>query len=86
MFENSASLDIWDVLPRVDCPTLVMRGERTEGFLSMVAAGAAQRIPNARLATIANAGHLSPMERPEAVTQEILAFLGDRLPLILRYS
>lgn len=77
MFENSASLDIWDILPRVDCPTLVLRGERTEGFLSMVAAGAAQRIPNARLATIASAGHLSPMERPEAVTQEILAFLGE---------
>ncbi len=77
VFENSASLDIWDVLPRVDCPTLVLRGERTEGFLSMVAADAAQRIPNARLATIANAGHLAPMERPEAVTQEILAFLGE---------
>jgi pimeloyl-ACP methyl ester carboxylesterase len=77
MFENSASLDIWDVLPRVDCPTLVLRGERTEGFLSMVAAGAAQRILNARLATIANAGHLSPMERPEAVTHEILAFLDE---------
>jgi pimeloyl-ACP methyl ester carboxylesterase len=41
VFENSASLDIWDVLPRVDCPTLVMKGERTEGFLSMVATGTA---------------------------------------------
>ena len=78
VFENSASLDIWDVLPRVDCPTLVMKGERTEGFLSMVATGTAQRMPNARLAMVASAGHLSPMERPEAVADAILEFLaGD---------
>jgi pimeloyl-ACP methyl ester carboxylesterase len=76
VFENSASLNIWDVLPRVDCPTLVMKGERTEGFLSMVATGAAARMPNARLVTVPNAGHLAPMERPEAVAAEILAFLG----------
>jgi pimeloyl-ACP methyl ester carboxylesterase len=76
VFENSASLDIWDVLPRVDCPTLVMKGERTEGFLSMVATGTAQRMPNARLAMVASAGHLSPMERPEAVSEAILEFLA----------
>ena len=78
VFENSASLNIWDVLPRVDCPTLVMKGERTEGFLSMVATGAAGRMPNARLVTVPNAGHLAPMERPEAVATEIMGFLaGD---------
>jgi pimeloyl-ACP methyl ester carboxylesterase len=53
-----------------------MKGERTEGFLSMVATGAAARMPNARLVTVPNAGHLAPMERPEAVAAEILAFLG----------
>ncbi len=77
VFENSASLNIWDVLPRVDCPTLVMKGERTEGFLSLVATGAAGRMPNARLVTVPNAGHLAPMERPEAVVAEILGFLAE---------
>jgi pimeloyl-ACP methyl ester carboxylesterase len=77
VFENSASLNIWDVLPRVDCPTLVMKGERTEGFLAAVATGTAGRMPNARLLTVPNAGHLAPMECPEAVAGEILAFLAD---------
>jgi len=77
VFENSASLDIWDVLPRVDCPTLVMKGERTDGFLSAVASATAQRIAGARLSTVANAGHLAPMERPEAVAREIMHFLGE---------
>jgi len=77
VFENSASLNIWDVLPRVDCPTLVMKGERTEGFLSMVATGAAGRMPNARLVTVPNAGHLAPMEQPEDVAAEIIRFLAE---------
>lgn len=77
VFENSASLDVWSVLPRVDCPTLVMKGERTEGLLSMVATGAVSRIPGARLVTVPNAGHLAPMERPDAVAAEILAFLSE---------
>ena len=76
VFENSGSLDVWHVLPRVDCPTLVMKGERTEGFLSMVATATAQRLPNARLATVTSAGHLSPMERPDAVAEAILDFLA----------
>ncbi|HSP55831.1 MAG TPA: alpha/beta hydrolase [Dehalococcoidia bacterium] len=77
VFENSASLNIWDILPRVDSPALVMKGERTEGFLALVATGVAGRMPNARLVTIANAGHLAPMERPEAVSAEVLAFLAE---------
>ena len=77
VFENSASLNIWDVLPRVDCPTLVMKGERTEGFLSMVATAAAARMPHARLATVPNAGHLAPMEQPEDVAAEIIRFLAE---------
>jgi pimeloyl-ACP methyl ester carboxylesterase len=77
VFENSASLDIWQVLPRVDCPALVMKGERTEGFLSLVASGAAARMPDARLLTVPNAGHLAPMERPDTVASEILDFLAE---------
>ena len=77
VFENSASLNIWDILPRVDSPALVMKGERTEGFLALVATGVAGRMPNARLVTIANAGHLAPMERPDAVVSEVLGFLAE---------
>ena len=46
-----------------------MRGETTEGFLSMVAEAVASRVPHGTLETIADAGHLAPMERPEAVAE-----------------
>lgn len=75
VFEHSSSLDLWGRLPEIGCPTLVMRGEKTEGFLGMVAAGAAERIPDARLETAEGAGHLAPMEKPRAVAEMVLRFL-----------
>ncbi len=76
IFANSASLNIWEVLPRIEVPVLVLRGEHTEGFLGTVAESVAARLPNGRLETIPGAGHLAPMERPEAVAELILDFLS----------
>ena len=77
VFENSSSLDIWSILPRVTCPTLVMRGELTDAYLAFIAEGVAARIPEGRLATIPDAGHLAPFERPEAVAAQVLAFAEE---------
>ncbi len=76
VYQNSLSLDTWTLLPEIRCPTLVLRGQHTEQPLALAAQGVAQRIPGARLATIAEAGHLAPMERPQSVIAEVLAFLG----------
>jgi pimeloyl-ACP methyl ester carboxylesterase len=76
IFANSTSLDIWEVLPRIEAPVLVIRGEHTEGFLSTVAESVAARLPDSRLQTIAGAGHLAPMERPEAVAGLVFDFLA----------
>ncbi|MCH7484411.1 MAG: alpha/beta hydrolase [Chloroflexi bacterium] len=76
IFANSASLNIWEVLPRIKATVLVIRGEHTEDFLGTVAESVAARLPNGRLETIPGAGHLSPMERPEAVAGLILDFLS----------
>ena len=76
IFANSASLDIWEVLPRIEAPVLVIRGEHTDEWLGMVADSVAARLPNGRLETIPGAGHLAPMERPEAVAGLILDFLA----------
>ena len=75
MYRNSLSPDTWDILPRVRCPALVIRGENTEPMLAFVAGGVAGRIPGARMATIAGGSHFVPMERPEAIAAEALAFL-----------
>jgi pimeloyl-ACP methyl ester carboxylesterase len=72
LFANSGSLPVWDVLPRIEAPVLVMRGETTEGFLATVAEAVAGRVPHGKLVTIPDAGHLTPMERPEAVAKAVL--------------
>jgi pimeloyl-ACP methyl ester carboxylesterase len=76
VFASSSTLNIWDALPEIEAPVLVVRGEHTEGFLSMVAQQVSKRVQNGRLLTIPDAGHLVPMERPGVVSDEILAFLG----------
>jgi pimeloyl-ACP methyl ester carboxylesterase len=77
LYERSLSPDTWRLLPDIHCPVLVLRGDSTEQMLAMVADGVAQRIEGARLTTIAGAGHLAPMERPDAVIAEIMDFLGE---------
>lgn len=72
LFANSGSLPVWDVLPKIEAPVLVLRGETTEGFLSTVAEAVAGRVPHGTLETIPDAGHLAPMERPEAVAEAVL--------------
>jgi pimeloyl-ACP methyl ester carboxylesterase len=74
-FDHSRSLDTWDRLPDVRCPTLLMWGELTQGPFPTLMQQVAARIPNATTATIPGAGHLAPMERSEAVADRILAFL-----------
>ena len=76
VFANSGSLKIWDVLPDVTAPTLVLRGEHAEAFTAMAAEAVANRLPDARLVDIPDAGHLAPMERPKTVAALIREFLA----------
>jgi lipase len=78
VFDHSRSLDTWERLPEITCPTLLMHGALTPEPFPSLMAQLAQRIPDARLQTIADAGHLAPMERPEAIASAVLAFTGER--------
>jgi pimeloyl-ACP methyl ester carboxylesterase len=62
-------------LHRVTAPTLLLRGE-SDGLVSAdYLAGYAKLLPNARIETIAAAGHLPQVEQPEAFARAVLAFL-----------
>ncbi len=80
IFENSSSVDTWGAMPRIACPVLVLRGQHTDPYLALIAEGVAARMPNARLVTVEDAGHLAPMERPDAVAAAILDFAGEAPP------
>ncbi|MDO8615078.1 MAG: alpha/beta hydrolase [Dehalococcoidia bacterium] len=80
MFENSVSLDVWEVLPDITCPAIVIRGEHTDAFLGSIVDAVAGEIPDARALAIPGADHLAPMEQPEALAKEVLAFLDGGRP------
>ena len=68
-------IDATSTLPGIDCPTLVVVGE--EDAISTVEEmrGFADRISNARCVEIKGAGHMSPLEEPDAVNNAIREFV-----------
>ena len=63
------------LLANIACPTLVIVGEQDALTPPTVAHDYAAQIPGAQFATIAQAGHLSNLEQPEAFLQAVSQFL-----------
>jgi 3-oxoadipate enol-lactonase len=68
-------LDSTDLLGQVRVPTLVVVGAADALTPPTLAQALAAAIPDARLATIEWAGHLSNLEQPEAFNAAVLSFL-----------
>ena len=66
--------DRTDMLHSITVPTLVMVGEDDQRTPPAVAGHMAGLIPNARLVVLPGAGHLPPIETPEAVNEALRAF------------
>jgi lipase len=77
VFDNSRSLDTWDRLPKIACPALLMHGRLTGELFPSLMEQIAARVQNARIAIVDDAGHLAPMEQPQAVADAIIEFLGE---------
>lgn len=63
-------------LERIQCSTLVLVGRDDALTPPDIMAEMASRIPNATFVTIENAGHLPPLEQPEAVSAVLRYWLG----------
>lgn len=63
------------LLPRIAAPTLVLVGEADQVTPPPLAAEMAASIPNARHVIVPGAGHLSPMEQPDAVAAALIDWL-----------
>jgi pimeloyl-ACP methyl ester carboxylesterase len=68
-------VDSRPLLASIRVPTLVLVGEQDAATPPALSDEMAAAIPGARLAKIAACGHLSTMERPEAVTKELVAWM-----------
>jgi pimeloyl-ACP methyl ester carboxylesterase len=66
------------VLATVEAPAVVIAGEEDELITPAEAAAMAAALPDGRLVTVPNAGHLPPIEAPDPVTGA-LADLLDRV-------
>jgi pimeloyl-ACP methyl ester carboxylesterase len=69
-------VDSRPLLAAIRVPTLVLVGEQDAATPPALSDEMAAAIPGARLARIAECGHLSTMERSDAVTRELVAWLS----------
>lgn len=68
------------LLPAITAPTLVVCGREDAATPLALSEEMAAGIPGARLAVIEECGHLSPLERPQAVTALLRLWLEGALP------
>jgi 3-oxoadipate enol-lactonase len=68
-------VDSTAILPGIGVPVLVLVGEEDQVTPPTDAEAMAEALPDARLVRVPGAGHLLPLERPEAVAGELLSFL-----------
>lgn len=66
---------LWDAVDRVRVPTLLVRGEHSTLLTRDAAVRTVRRFADGRLVEITGGGHDLGVERPEAVTEAVLAFL-----------
>ena len=66
---------LWEDLPRLRVPTLLLAGERDAKFAA-IARSMAGRIPGARLRLLPGCGHSPHLEAPHAWARAILQFFG----------
>lgn len=68
--------DSSSLLPTLACPTAIIVGEHDVATPPAEARFMAERIPQARLVTIPEAGHLSNYEQPEAFNHALTTFMA----------
>jgi pimeloyl-ACP methyl ester carboxylesterase len=69
--------DVREQARSIRCPTLLVWGSRDRLVPASVAAAWQQLLPDARLVTIAGAGHVPMVERPREFASAVLGFLDE---------
>jgi pimeloyl-ACP methyl ester carboxylesterase len=73
-----APADLWDELPRIAAPTLLVRGELTQVLPLAVAERMVAAIPDADLAQVPGSGHSVPTDKPTELADIVLDWLTRR--------
>lgn len=67
---------LWDLWSRVTCPTLIVRGQRSELLTQKTARRMEEMVPDATFVEIPDAGHVVMQDNPAAFGEVVGAFLG----------
>lgn len=70
-----AASDTTNRLPRIAAPTLLIAGQLDAGTPPAMSETMVQPIPDARLAVLPNASHLSAVEQPEQFAHVVTQFM-----------
>jgi len=71
--------DILRDLPKLEIPTLFIRGKETDTFLEDIAKLVKQKQPKAHIEELEKATHILPLERPKEVFEIMQSFLKEVL-------
>jgi pimeloyl-ACP methyl ester carboxylesterase len=71
--------DARDLLPTIDCPTLIITGDKDMITPPVTAARMHRSITGSRLVVIEGGTHYTPVEYPHVIQEEVVDFLG-RVP------
>jgi pimeloyl-ACP methyl ester carboxylesterase len=77
--------DIWGALPKLEVPTLFIRGAETDTFWEEAVNLIKRKQPKARIETLEKSTHLLPLERPKEVFERIRSFLNETLKVLKTY-
>jgi len=72
---RTGPLNLWPRLPTLKIPTLILYAAQSDTFTPPVAQRLQKDFPQIQLHKIEDAGHLAPMEKPEAVGRVMVEFL-----------
>ena len=71
--------DLWRDLPKLEVPTLIIRGAETDTFLEKAANLVKKKNPNVRIETLKKSTHILPLECPREVFDIMQTFLSETL-------
>ena len=73
---TGAQPSLWEKLPALTLPTLLIAGELDTKFVA-INKEMAELLPNGRLHRIPHAGHTTHLERPSEFATAVLTFMGN---------
>lgn len=76
LFMGGNAKDPWPLLPEIKCPVLVVEGGESENRRYIDLKYATSLFPDGHYTEVAGAGHLVPMEQPDAVFTLLDDFFG----------